>query len=74
MFFFEKSMSTQLFSPEISIEEIISKILVERRVTSTEQMMLRCVLLLEEELDEEERTLIGRVFYGIRHGLLTIVE
>jgi hypothetical protein len=31
-------------------------------------------LLQHDELGDQERTLIRRIFYGVRHGLLTVVE
>lgn len=67
-------MSTQLFSSSLSIEELVAQILMERRVTYTDQQILKWALLSREELDEQDRTLIDRVFYGVRHGLLRVVE
>ena len=67
-------MSAQLFLSSISIEELVAQILMERRVTYTEQQILKWALLAKDELDEQQRTLIDRVFYGVRHGLLTLVE
>ncbi len=67
-------MSNRLFSSQTSVEEIITQILTNRTITHTEQRLLRYVLLVEATLDEQSRTLIERVFYGIRHGLLRIVE
>lgn len=65
-------MSSHVFSYEVSIEELVAKILMERRITPTEQRMLSNALLFEEELDEDDWILINRVFYGVRRGLLTI--
>ena len=67
-------MSAQLFSSSLSIEELVAQILMERRVTYTDQQILKWALLSREELDEQDRTLIDRVFYGVRHGLLKVVE
>lgn len=67
-------MSAQLFSSSMSIEERVAQILMERRVTYTDQQMLRWALVSQQELEEQERTLIDRVFYGVRHGLLRVVE
>lgn len=67
-------MSNRLFSSQTSVEEIITQILTNRTITHTEQLLLRYVLLVEATLDEQSRTLIERVFYGVRHGLLRIVE
>lgn len=67
-------MSSRLISFQVSLEELIAQILANRTITCTEQLLLRYVLLTEETLDEQLRTLIERVFYGVRHGLLKIVE
>lgn len=67
-------MSAQVFSSQLSIEELVAQILLERQVTPTEQQLLRYALIFGDELDEKERTLIERVFYGVRHGLLSLVE
>ena len=73
-FFAKDTMSTQFFSSSLSIEELVAQILMERRVTYTDQQILKWALLSREELDEQDRTLIDRVFYGVRHGLLRVVE
>jgi hypothetical protein len=67
-------MSVQGFSFQINIEELVAQILINRRITYRDQYLLKFALLSEESLDEKERTLIDRVFYGVRHGLLKIVE
>jgi hypothetical protein len=67
-------MSAQLFSYHVTLEEFVEQILMERRITSREHLVLRYTLLSEERLNEQERTLIDRVLYGVRHGLLRIVE
>lgn len=63
-----------MFSSQINIEELVAQILVNRRITHRDQYLLKYALLFEETLDEQERTLIDRVFYGVRHGLLKLVE
>jgi hypothetical protein len=72
--FLKTTMSTQMFSFKISVEELVAQILMERTVTYTDQQLLKYVLLAENALDEKERTLIDRVFYGMRHGLLKTVN
>jgi hypothetical protein len=67
-------MSAQLFSYHVTLEEFVEQILMERKITSREHLVLRYTLLSEERLNEQERTLIDRVLYGVRHGLLRIVE
>ncbi len=67
-------MSAQVFAPQISIEELVAKILMYRKVTCTDQLLLRWAVLFKDALNEQEQTLIDRVFYGVRHGLLKIVD
>jgi hypothetical protein len=67
-------MSIQTFSFQVNVEELVTQILMERQVNQADQLLLRRALLFEETLNEKERTLIDRVFYGVRHGLLRIVE
>lgn len=67
-------MSAPVFSSHINIEELVAQILIDRRITYKDQYLLKFALLSEDSLDERERTLIDRVFYGVRHGLLKIVE
>lgn len=63
-----------MFLAKINIEELVAQILIERTVTCTEQQLLKYALLAEDTLDEKERTLINRVFYGVRHGLLKTID
>lgn len=67
-------MSSQVLMPLVNVEELVSEILMYRQITCTEQLLLRYTLLSDNSLSETERTLIERVFYGVRHGLLTIVD
>ncbi|MFB8788371.1 MAG: hypothetical protein U7123_05850 [Potamolinea sp.] len=67
-------MSSQVFAPLVNVEELIGEILMYRQITCTEQLLLRYALLCDHSMSETERTLIDRVFYGVRHGLLRIVD
>ena len=67
-------MSAQVFAPQVSIEELVAQILMYRRISHTDQQLLRSALLSKHALNEKDKTLINRVFYGVRHGLLKIVE
>lgn len=73
-FFLKTTMPAQMFSFKISVEELVAQILMERTVTYTDQQLLKYALLAENALDEKERALIDRVFYGMRHGLLKTVD
>ncbi|NJL00076.1 MAG: hypothetical protein HC838_09430 [Spirulinaceae cyanobacterium RM2_2_10] len=57
----------------IDINELAGQILASRTISRLEQQLM-ATLLGQEELDDQERTLIERVFYGVRHGLLEITE
>ncbi|MGB5963467.1 MAG: hypothetical protein WBG73_22715 [Coleofasciculaceae cyanobacterium] len=67
-------MSNRLLLSQDSLEELIVKIYTDCTITYTQELLLRYILLTEETLDEQLRTLIKRIFYGVRHGLLKIVE
>ncbi|MEQ8969426.1 MAG: hypothetical protein RIE73_03415 [Coleofasciculus sp. C1-SOL-03] len=60
--------------PQTNIEELVIKILMNRCLTPADQQFLKCAVLYKDSLNEHERILIERVFYGIRHGLLQILE
>lgn len=72
--FFQKTMSTKFFSHQINIEELVAQILMDRKISYTDQLLLKSALLFGNALDEQERILIDRVFYGVRHGLLRLDE
>lgn len=67
-------MSVQTFTSQVNIEELVAQILMHRRVTHLDQQRLKMALSYKNTLDEQEQTLIDRVFYGVRHGLLSIVD
>ncbi len=57
----------------IDIRELAGQILASRTISRLEQQLM-AALLGQDDLDAQERTLIERVFYGVRHGLLEVVE
>jgi len=60
-------------SSQLSIEDLVHQILLLRRVTRTEENWL-VSLLSSQSLTEEQRAMIQRVFYGLRHDLLMLVD
>ncbi|MBZ8180672.1 MAG: hypothetical protein SAL07_17745 [Oscillatoria sp. PMC 1051.18] len=56
-----------------TIEELAAQVLSSRRISPWEQQLMTR-MLVNGDLDEEDRTLIKRVFYGLRHGLVTVVK
>ncbi len=59
---------------ERTISELTSQILLSRCLTRTQQENLMVIRRYPGLLMEEEKTLIDRVLYGVRHGLLTVTE
>lgn len=57
-----------------NIEDLTIQILINRCLTPSDQHFLNYALLDKDTLKENERILIERVFYGIRHGLIQILD
>jgi hypothetical protein len=51
----------------------VNQILLQRRVTRSEEGWL-FIQLSSSTITEEQRVMIQRVFYGLRHGLLNLVD
>lgn len=57
----------------ISIETLCGQIMVSGRITVTDRYQIRTAIL-EDALSEPEQILINRLLYGIRHGLLRVID
>jgi hypothetical protein len=55
------------------IRELTTQILSSRTISQIDRENMSA-LLRREDLNETDRTLIERIFYGVRHGLLKTVE
>lgn len=55
-----------------NIESLVEQVLVSRQISSIHQQQLQLILLYDS-VSNQEKTLIERVFYGIRHKLLNVV-
>lgn len=53
--------------------QLTSKILASRRISRREQQRMNA-LLGQGNLLETEKILVNRIFYGMRHGLLTTID
>jgi hypothetical protein len=60
-------------SPQIPLEDLVNQILLQRRVTRSEEGWLFSQLS-SSTISEDQRVMIQRVFYGLRHGLLNLVD
>ena len=56
-----------------SIETLTGQIMVSGKMTRNDRFRIRFAILTDS-LSETEQILINRLLYGIRHGLLTIVD
>lgn len=55
-----------------NIESLVEQVLVSRQISSIHQQQLQLILLYDS-VSNQEKTLIERVLYGIRHKLLQVV-
>lgn len=58
---------------QFSIQDLSGEILFSRKISRQEEYRLRSALLYQS-LSEDDRILIDRVFYGIRKGLLQVID
>jgi hypothetical protein len=59
---------------QISLKDLVEQILFSRQITRSEESRLISTLSSQHLLDEEQQVMIQRVLYGLRHGLLQVVD
>ena len=64
---------TMTMTTTTDLQELVTQVLSSRRISVVDQQLMSS-LLAQDNLNDEERTLIERVFYGVRHGLLKVVD
>ncbi|MCW6038459.1 hypothetical protein K4A83_19595 [Spirulina subsalsa FACHB-351] len=57
----------------VNIRERTAQILSSRTISRFDQQLMSA-MLGQRDLNDQDRTLIERVFYGVRHGLLKTVD
>lgn len=67
------AMTAFSIKPQAMIEAIIYEILASGIITIHERQQLKSVIL-DYSLNEADHTLIDRLLYGVRHGLLKKVD
>lgn len=72
--FCDFSMPSQILADPTTLESLINRILFSAEITRAEQDWLSMVAAFKDTLGEDDRVLLDRVFYGIRHGLLQVVD
>lgn len=66
-------MKSQYCWYSIPIEALCGQIMVAGKITISDRYQIRSALL-NDALSEPEQILINRLLYGIRHGLLRIID
>ena len=66
-------MNTSVSWHSISIESLSGHIMVSGQITRSDRYQIKAALL-EDALSEADQILINRLLYGIRHGLLQLVD
>lgn len=69
-----KTMQSKYFSIHFNLEETITRIISSGQITMKDKQQLKSAFLVHENLAEDEITLIDRILYGVRHGILEILE
>ncbi len=59
------------FSTHLNAQELIEEVLVKRQVDKTAQYQLRSILL-QETFSDDDRTMVDRILYGVRRGILQL--
>ncbi|MBW4656241.1 MAG: hypothetical protein KME20_24845 [Kaiparowitsia implicata GSE-PSE-MK54-09C] len=56
------------------VDELINRILAERRITRADQERFMTALLSKDRLSDRERTQIDRLFDALRAGRIRVVD
>lgn len=59
---------------QIPLKSLLEQILFSRQITRAEERRLLAVQSHQNLLSEEQQAMLQRVFYGLRHGLLKLVD
>lgn len=66
-------MNSHYYWHSIPIEALCGQIMAAGKITISDRYQIRSALL-NDTLSEPEQILINRLLYGIRHGLLRIID
>ncbi|OUL29218.1 hypothetical protein [Nostoc sp. 106C] len=67
-------MLTTATSSPMQLETVLEHIFAIRRITRQDQQLLMSALLSKEDLNEQERLQISRVFDALQRGLIKVVD
>lgn len=62
-------MSILTNSAPTTIESLVEQIMITRQISSIHYEQIQLILLYDT-VSDQEKTLLDRVLYGIRHGLV----
>ncbi|MBD1922835.1 hypothetical protein H6F77_17420 [Microcoleus sp. FACHB-831] len=65
-------MQAQAHLEQVPIEKIFERIFTLRQITTVDQRLLVSAVLSKDKLNEQEQTLLNRVFERLDKGLLWI--
>ncbi len=68
-----QAMYHNFLNSPLTVEETASRILGTRKITPRDKQSLMSALL-GENLGEEDCTLIDRILYGARRGILRVID
>lgn len=58
---------------KIDVQEFFTQVMSARTISPQEKKMVTA-LLKQGNLDDNERALVKRLYYGVEHGLLQVAE
>ncbi|WP_339381927.1 hypothetical protein [Calothrix sp. FACHB-1219] len=58
----------------MQLETVLDHIFAIRRITRQDQRLLMSTLLSKEDLNEQEKSQISRVFNALQSGLIKVVD
>jgi hypothetical protein len=67
-------MHSEVSLLQLPIEELVDQILLSCKITGDEKSQLAGILAGLELLNEDSKAKVQRVFYGLRHGLIEMVD
>jgi hypothetical protein len=67
-------MLTTATSSQMQLEKVLEHIFAIRRITRYDQQLLMSALLSKEDLNQQERLQISRVFDALQRGLIKAVD
>ncbi|MBD2166606.1 hypothetical protein H6G04_19595 [Calothrix membranacea FACHB-236] len=59
---------------QVQLETVFERILNIRRITRQDQQLLMSALLSKEDLNEQEKSQINKVFQAVQGGLIKVVD